>query len=437
MPIFDQGYQHWKGRLSGHAWRWLAITRQGIRVQLKGRYVRLLLILAWMPALALVAALAFWGLFEQGVLGANLLTMLRSQGITDDPQTFRQAVWTVAYSFFFRTELYFILLLVTLTGPNLISLDLRYNALPLYLSRPVTRLDYFLGKLGVIAALVAALAVVPAAAAYVLGVCFSLNLTVVHDTWRLLPASILYGLVIVVSAGTLMLALSSMSRRSLYVGLAWVGLFLIGWTVSGVLGIIHRESLAISIMREDEALARTQAELELQRARQRQRDPPQEFDEKDFAQMPEESDAPQVPLQSQPGLPGPMRSAQPRRFDWRQRQQQIEQAEAQSAKTDWRPLFSYTANLDRLGMAILNTDAAWVQIGSAFEGRRAQLESMSGMSPGGWTNGNHPEPVNKRRLAEFWVPQYPWTWSAAVLAGLWGLSLCILSTRVKSLDRLR
>ena len=92
---------------------------------------------------------------------------------------------------------------MTLAGPNLISLDLRYNALPLYLSRPMTRLDYFLGKLGVIAALVAAVAVLPAAAAYVLGVCFSLNLTVVRDTWRLLPASIVYGLVIVVSAGTL------------------------------------------------------------------------------------------------------------------------------------------------------------------------------------------------------------------------------------------
>ena len=157
-------------------------------------------------------------------------------GITEDPQAFRQAIWTLAYSFFFRTELYFILLLVTLTGPNLISLDLRFNALPLYLSRPVTRLDYFLGKLGVIAALVAAVAVLPAAAAYVLGVCFSLNLTVIRDTWRLLPAGILYGLLIVVSAGTLMLALSSMSRRSLYVGLTWVGLFLIGWAIAGALG---------------------------------------------------------------------------------------------------------------------------------------------------------------------------------------------------------
>ncbi len=178
MPIFDQGYQHWKGALSGHAWRWLAISRHGLRTQLKGRYVRLLLILAWMPALVLVTVLAMWGLFEQGALGAELAAHAQGpRGITDDPHAFRQAIWTLAYSFFFKTELYFIMLLVTLAGPNLISLDLRFNALPLYFSRPLTRLDYFLGKLGVIAALVAAVAVLPAAAAYVLGVCFSLDLT--------------------------------------------------------------------------------------------------------------------------------------------------------------------------------------------------------------------------------------------------------------------
>ena len=39
MPILDQGYQHWKGSLRGHAWRWLAITRQGVRAQLKNRWV--------------------------------------------------------------------------------------------------------------------------------------------------------------------------------------------------------------------------------------------------------------------------------------------------------------------------------------------------------------------------------------------------------------
>ena len=35
MPIFDQGYQHWDGKLSGHAWRWLAVARRGVKTQLK------------------------------------------------------------------------------------------------------------------------------------------------------------------------------------------------------------------------------------------------------------------------------------------------------------------------------------------------------------------------------------------------------------------
>ena len=65
MPIFDQGYQHWEGTLSGHGWRWLAVARHGVRAQLKNRFVRLMLLVAWLPALALVTALTLWGLIEQ------------------------------------------------------------------------------------------------------------------------------------------------------------------------------------------------------------------------------------------------------------------------------------------------------------------------------------------------------------------------------------
>ncbi len=117
--------------------------------------------------------------------------------------------------------------------------------------------------------------------------------------------------------------------------------------------------------------------------------------------------------------------------------EEIEQAEVQAGKTDWRPLLSYTANLDRLGESILGADAAWVQIGRAYERRRFQLEGLASMAAGPFANNFAPQPVDERRLANSWVPQYPWTWSAAVLAVFFALSLCILCTRVKSLDRLR
>jgi ABC-2 type transport system permease protein len=405
MPIFDQGYQHWQGPLAGHAWRWLAVARHGIRVQLKGRIVRLLLLVAWLPAIALVVALALWGLMEQGSAGVvSLLARLLPPGMVADPHTYRTAVWTLAYSYFFKFEMFFIMLLVVAAGPNLISADLRFNALPLYFSRPLGRLDYFLGKLGVIAALVAAVAVGPAVAAYVLGVCFSLDLGVVRDTWRLLPASLAYGLIIVASAGTLMLALSSLSRRSLYVGIAWIGLWLVGGGVAGVLAGIEQETVRRTVMQEE----LTKAGIG---------DPPKWNGKADDEWKRYWENYQKV-----------MAEAQPR----------IDKAMGESARSDWRPLCSYTANLERLGEELLGSDGAWVQLGRAIEAPRAAIGRMI---PGGRRRGAgagaEPDEGNPRRLADQFVPQYPWVWSAGVLAGLLGLSVWTLSARVKSLDRLR
>jgi ABC-2 type transport system permease protein len=400
MPIFDQGYQHWQGPLAGHAWRWLAIARHCVRVQLNGRILRLLLLLAWLPALALVVTLALWGMMEQGstsVLG--MLGRLLPPGMVEDPHAYRVAVWTLAYSFFFKIEMFCIMLLVVVAGPSLVSADLRFNALPLYFSRPLGRLDYFLGKLGVIAALVAAVAVGPAVVAYLLGVAFSMDLGVVRDTWRLLPASLIYGLIIVASAGTLMLAMSSLSRRSLYVGIAWVGLWIVGGSVAGVLMGIEQDSVRREIMQEELAKAGIG-------------NPPKWTGKPDDQWKRYWEKYQRV-----------MEEAQPR----------IERARGEAARTDWRPLCSYTANLNRLGEQLLGTDAAWVQIGRAVEAPRAAFGRMFGRRGG---PGAAPE-VNERRLADQFVPQYPWLWSAGILAGLLGLSVCTLSARVKSLDRLR
>src|SRR5262245_7689764 len=248
MPIFDQGYQHWSGTLSGHATRWLAVARHGVRATVRGKLVKMMLITAWLPAIALVAFLALWGLLEQRVESVlNFFGSMQSPAmrkILADPQQFRTAAWTVAYSWFLYAELFAAVCLVLVVGPSLVSRDLRFNAFPLYFSRPLRRFDYFLGKLGVIGFFLMATVIMPAVVAYVLGLAFSLDLGVIRDTHQLLWGSILYGLVIAVSAGTLMLAMSSLSRRSIYVGLAWAGFCILTLTLSGILiGLkFHAES---------------------------------------------------------------------------------------------------------------------------------------------------------------------------------------------------
>jgi hypothetical protein len=425
MPIFDQGYQHWKGPLSGHAWRWLAVARHGVRVQLGSRIVRLLLLLAWLPALALVTVLAVWGLLEQQAESVlTFLNRLLPPEMVAQPHDYRTAVWTIAYSFFFKAELICSLFLVLVVGPNLISRDLRFNALPLYFSRPLRRVDYFAGKLGVIGFFLAATVIGPALAAYVLGVGFSLDLGVVKDTLRLPGASVGYGLVIIVSAGTLMLALSSLSRRSIYVGLAWAGLCLLTASLSSILIGIRADMQRRQILQEEMT------------AWVRDHPPPEGVNM-----------AGPYPIFRRPPRPGPAGPAAPddpkERWhrDWSQAYSRFRaQAEAkrhEENRLDWRPLCSYPTNLDRIGDLLLDSDAAWVVIGRAVERPRAALGPVLGRGAGGLLGSAASRPANDRLLADRMAWQFPWYWSAGILGGLVVLSLGILTRQVKSLDRLK
>jgi ABC-2 type transport system permease protein len=325
MPIFDQGYQHWQGTLSGHAWRWASIARWGARTQWEKKWTRRVVIVSLFPALALAIFLVFWGLFEQqSDFLAPLLFLMRGlpEQLRSGPRNFRVPMWTLAFNTFLQVQLFFTMILVLIVGPDLISQDLRFNAMPLYFSRPVRRLDYFAGKLGVIAVYLSAVTIVPILLAYGLGVVFSLDIQVLRDTAWLLAGCVAYGLVVVLSAGTLILAISSLSRNSRMVGGIWVGVWWIG-------------NLAAA------ALTRV-------------------------------------------------------------------------VKVEWGPIVSYVNNLRRLRDVLLDTEAATKPI----------MQLVGAVRP-------------RRMAADAAFSQYPWHWSAIVLLVLFGISLCILSLRVRSLDRLR
>lgn len=409
MPIFDQGYQHWDGVRSGRLWRWWTITRNGVRAQLRNRFVRLFLIVAYGPALALIGVLAVWGLLEQQAQSIlSFLNRLLPPEILAQPQDYRLAVWTIAYSFFFKAELFVSMVMILLIGPNLISRDLRFNALPLYFSRPLRRMDYLVGKLGVIGSFLAAVVIAPAVFAYVLGVALSFQLSVLQETYWLLGASLLYGLIIVVSAGTLMLALSSLSRRSLYVGLTWLGFWIITTTVSGLLTVIHRETIFHQY--RNEALT----------AWLKDNPTPPSFTENRSEWEKYHRSQVQVFMKAQA---------------------RGEAAWAEVADRDWRPLISYSSNLDRLADLLLDTDSAWVTIGREVDRPRRFAGPMMalGMGPQERTRiaALFESPVNERRLANRLVAQYPWYWAAAILVGLLVFSSWVLAFRIRSLDHLK
>ncbi len=385
MPIFDQGYQHWGGETGSHAWRWLAITRQGVRAQWRNRKTKYLLLAAWTPALLLVVFLALWGLLEQKSDFLKPFMFLFSwlpEELREGPRGFRTTIWTLAFHFFLSMEVLLSLMLTLLVGPDLISQDLRFNAFPLYFSRPLRRFDYFLGKLGIIAAFIGAVTIVPALIAYVVGLAFSFDISVLRDTWRVLLASAAYGVIISVVCGLVMLAFSSLSRNSRIVS----GMFVALWFLSGMIS----NALVTSSSR--------------------------------------------------------------RGFD-----------PTATPDLKWR-VVSFTGNLDRVREGMLDTDAAFRQITEAIlrgmeTAQKAEAAAEAARGRGlaamilGGRGRRQPRPdrdvdvtfgdttVSSRdgpdKIFEALKSQFPWTWSAGILAGLCAISVLVLSTRVKSLDRLR
>jgi ABC-2 type transport system permease protein len=383
MPIFDQGYQHWTGTLTGHTWRWLAITRHGVRLGMKNTFIRLLLLTAWLPAVALAGSLCVWGLVEQrSSLVQPLLSIVSSllgPSVLADPKSFRVEVWTLCYEIFLMMELRFSMVLILMVGPSLISGDMRFNALPLYFSRPVRRIDYFVGKLGVIGVFLAMVLVLPSLLAYGLGLLFSLDFSIIRETFSLLLTCISWGAIVTLSAGLFILALSSLSRNSRYIALFWLGVWFVTSIVATVLETVNREQR----MAKRYHATRT---IQMNQSAQAK---PKTFEEQQryYAKMQEE---------------------QQKVFN------EIEREELDAAKTDWRPLISYTGNLARVGQHMLGSDAAWRKIAE-----------------------NLPANMRDQFLMQHLGPQYPWYWSAGLLVGLMGISACILNFRVKSMDRLK
>lgn len=354
MPIFDQGYQHWDGARSGVATRSATIARQGLRASMKGKWTGLLLkvtlALAIIPALVLATFLALWGMLEQQTdyLSTFLPRGFLPPEVLANPRDYRSSIWTLAFSTFLWLETGFAMVLVAQVGPALISQDLRFNAIPLYLSRPLRRGDYFLGKLGVIAAYLGGLMIGPAVFAYALGVLFSLDAKVIPQTYRILLGSVAYGVVAVLSIGTLILAISSMSRSSRNVTAAWLGIWIVG------------------------------------------------------------------------GLAAPLME--------------------RVLRLEWGPVVSVQTDLLRVREVLLGNKEAWEPIGKAFDAFNDKLEDLRRPSLFGF-RGRRPSrpapPPDLPPVPNRFYKEYPWTWSAGVLGGLALASVLTLTTRVRSLDRLK
>jgi ABC-2 type transport system permease protein len=136
---------------------------------------------------------------------------------------------------FLNQQIVFTVFLSIFGGAGLIANDLRTGAILAYLSRPLTRRDYVLGKLGVLMGLNLAVTLVPSLLLYLIGLALAPELFVKWELVWIGPAVVFQSFLIALSVSLLALAVSALSRSARVAGLGFVGLFMGLEIVRGVL----------------------------------------------------------------------------------------------------------------------------------------------------------------------------------------------------------
>ena len=201
MPVHDQGYRRYGG-LRRHGGAWQIIAGAAIRAELGRRRVVALLLAAWLPFLVYAVIL---------YVGANFT---QARFLAASPTTFRDFLgWQSIFVFF----------VTILVGSGAIADDRRTNALQIYLSKPLTRLDYVAGKFLALAAFLVAITWVPGVLLLFLQMMFAGSTAFVRANLFLLPALTVTCAVQVLVATFAVLALSSLSNSRRFVAILYAG----------------------------------------------------------------------------------------------------------------------------------------------------------------------------------------------------------------------
>lgn len=202
-PIHDQSYRRYQGdrRPVGHAWR--VIAGEGIRQMLAKRVFLGLLIFAWIPVVVRGVQMFFATTVPQA-----------SAFLSITPDTFRD---------FLEQQGVFVFFMTIYVGAGLIANDRRANALQIYLSKPMLRMEYIGGKLLVLVAFQLSVTLVPGLLLLILQAAFSGSTAFLRANLFLIPAIVLSSLIIVAVSSFTMLALSSLSKSSRFVAVMYTG----------------------------------------------------------------------------------------------------------------------------------------------------------------------------------------------------------------------
>jgi ABC-2 type transport system permease protein len=215
MPIHDQTYRRYRGGRTTPGRAWLVIARAGIRQMLTRRAFLAVLLFAWLPFVVRAVQIYIASNYPQ--VAAVL---------APDARMFRD---------FLGQQDFFVFIVTIYVGAGLIANDRRANALQIYLSKPLMRAEYIAGKAAVLFVFLLLVTWVPAMLLLLLQVMFRGSFEFLRANVFLFPAITVAAFLQALLATFTMLALSSLSKSSRFVGILYAGIIFFTAAVYGVL----------------------------------------------------------------------------------------------------------------------------------------------------------------------------------------------------------
>ena len=251
MPIHNLGYREWQGELQSSSSRWLVVAEIGIRRAWQSAWLRRMMFFAWIPGVVMGFMIFIYeqsakqGGEAQDLMSAGAMALATqerpevilqrirqersSTGTRPTAGAERHIFWSSLLLILFRRSQPFLLIpIVAVIAPPMISQDFRSRAFLLYFSRPLTRVQYMLGKAATVSLYLLCVTMFPALLLYFVGILLSPDISVLYYTWDLPLRVILASLMIVIPCTALALMLSSLTTESRYASFAWFAIWIFG-----------------------------------------------------------------------------------------------------------------------------------------------------------------------------------------------------------------
>jgi len=221
MPIYEVSYRSWQGHVQPRPRTWLVIARTGIRLLWKRSMIQLIF-LASIPFIVKAVEI-----YIKIVVGGQTGAAKAVKELQIQPDFF--------YGFLNFQLMYFLVFMMILAGAGLIVRDRKFNALPIYFSKPVSFWDYVIGKFIIIAFYSSLITLVPGLLLFLMCVLLSSG-TAFLEAYYWVPFSIIgFCLLIIFIQGGLILALSSAARGMRSVTIFFFALLIFPWILQGIL----------------------------------------------------------------------------------------------------------------------------------------------------------------------------------------------------------